>query len=424
MKKTFLPFAFSLLVFFSVFTFLEVSDATALPSWSRKYGMDCATCHAPAVPKLNATGHRFRKMGYRFEHEIGQTPEYKEIGNYISMRGRTRYRYEDPETGDVKSRFEFHDATLFYAGAITKNLTSFFELEWEDSDEINLVAFISWFVGTPERYWTLLAGQFHVLQRVGWAGFDRPIGITSASIFDSRSLTDSTIPFRLRENQKGIEFSYGFNQDARFIAAFTNGINFDGNGNKGSFDDDTDKDFLLAYEQMIGDEGSGFTLFTYRGVFHEEPGTVVGTDATGADIALGKSDDETQFDFWRFGATGAYADEWLDWGITEIIGGYAFSLDELPDDFPITVAGKDDELQGHAFFFELDQHLPHESAMYFRSDFVKPDKDLDFRQRYTFGGVYTVVDYLRLTTEIFFLNEENKKDSDEFGVLAEAMVNF
>ena len=32
--------------------------------FGRKYKMDCSGCHAPAVPRLNAVGYRFRRVGF------------------------------------------------------------------------------------------------------------------------------------------------------------------------------------------------------------------------------------------------------------------------------------------------------------------------------------------------------------------------
>ena len=51
----------------------------AIANWARKYNVDCATCHSPAVPRLNEFGHQFRKMGYRMDTEIqaGKPEAYK-----------------------------------------------------------------------------------------------------------------------------------------------------------------------------------------------------------------------------------------------------------------------------------------------------------------------------------------------------------
>src|SRR3989338_1497164 len=95
------------------------SDAWAIPAWARKYGVSCNVCHRPNVPRLNDYGHRFRKLGYSVPDEVGQQPEYKEIGNFIAMRGRARYELEDFERGQNTSRFKWNDATFFYGGGQT-----------------------------------------------------------------------------------------------------------------------------------------------------------------------------------------------------------------------------------------------------------------------------------------------------------------
>src|SRR5213592_611779 len=72
-------------------------DGLAIANWARKYKVDCATCHEPAVPRLNALGHQFRKMGYRMDTEVGNNakPEaYKELGDWASVRFRTGFNAE------------------------------------------------------------------------------------------------------------------------------------------------------------------------------------------------------------------------------------------------------------------------------------------------------------------------------------------
>src|SRR5207249_8183288 len=63
-------------------------DSFAIANWARKYKVDCVTCHDPAVPRLNALGHQFRKMGYRMDTEVqaGKPEAYKEIGNFLDRK--------------------------------------------------------------------------------------------------------------------------------------------------------------------------------------------------------------------------------------------------------------------------------------------------------------------------------------------------
>src|SRR5437762_13738264 len=156
---------------------LSPGDALGIPNWARKYNVDCATCHSPAVPRLNEFGHQFRKMGYRMDTEIqaGKPEAYKEIGNFLSVRFRTGYaaeRFSDLQTAGngfnsfrTRNGFRAPDVTVFYSGALTKNLSLFTEIEVADVDETELQVFGEWFSGNPDHYFTARIGQMHTLSR-------------------------------------------------------------------------------------------------------------------------------------------------------------------------------------------------------------------------------------------------------------------
>ena len=89
-----------------------------IPAWARRYNVNCSFCHAPAAPRLNATGIRFRWAGYRMPEDIGTQVSVDDVKNYIALRGRVRYVY-DKTNGQPTSTsgFQFSDATLFVAGS-------------------------------------------------------------------------------------------------------------------------------------------------------------------------------------------------------------------------------------------------------------------------------------------------------------------
>ena len=396
-------------VLISVFTLIGVQNCWAIPAWSRKYGTDCSTCHRPNVPRLNVEGHTFRKLGFRFPDEIGKKPNYKEIGEYLSMRIRFRYEHQDADDADTRSRFNLNDATFFYAGPVTENLTGFVEMEWADTDEIELNAYMSWLFGTADRYLSVRGGQMHTLARVGWAGFDRPSGISTTGVLGG-DLTDSPVPFAISQDQQGVELAFGPNRDARVIAQALNGINFEGSGNEGS-DDDTDKDILLAYEHILDKNGSGFTLFGYRGVWHQDPVDLGLTPET-------VQDDDNQFDFYRYGATASILFDIFPAGLSEILGGAMFSRDNIPDNHPINR----DNIKGQAYFAELEQYFSN-ASVFARADFIDPDtQDHDWRNRYTVGAAHMVNNNLRLALELFVQDIEDQHNP--YGGVAEAMINF
>lgn len=370
---------------------LQPRDAEAIPAWARQYNADCGLCHYPAVPRLNATGYRFRWAGFRMPDEFGRDPDVAAVGNYLSARGRGRYAYADSDRTETVSEFQWHDTTLFYAGAITSRLSAFNELEWEAEDEISLVAQLQWLAGRSEHFTTVRVGQFHTLPRVGIGPLDRPTGISTPSIFSER-LTTSPIPFRLSDDQRGIELAH-IMRTSRFALQATNGLDASGSGTAG--DDDTSKDILLVYERLLDETASGLTLLGYRGVWHD-----------------GLTDDD--YTFYRYGGA---VNKVLPGGL-DVLGGYVRSRDDLP-----SAAGPNREAQ--AFFVELQQHLRRPDVTVLgRYDWIDPDRETaqDRRQRQTLGIVKTAERYLRLALE-------GQRSTDRaavtgYAVTAEAMVNF
>lgn len=402
------------LCFLSILIFPQ--KTWAIPAWSRKYSTKCNMCHQPNVPRLNVVGHTFRKLGFRLEDEVGENPDYKEIGEYISIRGRLRYEYENPDNTESSNEFNFHDVTLFYAGPVTKNLTGFFELEVEDEDETKAVAYISWLMGTADRYLNIRAGQFHTITRVGWAGFDRPSGISSSNVFGK--LTSTPVPFKISEDQQGLELALGITGDIRLIGQVLNGVNFEGEGSWTS-DDDKDKDFLLAYEHILDERGSGFTLYGYRGVWHQNPEA---KDENDTDIFPNPNyvnDDENEFEFYRYGATASALFDIFKQGYSEVLGGAILSRDNVPSDHP---TAKND-IDGQAYFVEIEQYFT-DASVFARADLINPDTDNDkWENKYMIGSAYMANDYLRLAGEGFIV-DKGTKGADSVGFVLEAMFNF
>lgn len=389
-------------------------DAWAIPAWARKYGVSCNVCHQPNVPRLGPYGHRFRKLGYRLPEEIGKPTEYKEIGQYISMRGRMRYDYEDFERGRNTSGFRWNDATLFYAGPVTPNLSGFFELEVNESNELESLGQFSWLVGDSDRNMQIRLGQMHTLSRVGWAGFDRPSGINTTQVLGS-TLTTTAVPYTFAKDERGIELTANLNPDIRLVGQFLNGLDTSGSGTSGSRDNDTSKDVLLAYEQMIGNRGSGITGVLYRGTWHQAAGTTVSGTALPDDNAF------TQFNFYRYGLTGSWIFETPFWADhqSEVQGGAIFAHDEGPREYP---GGKPDA-DGQAYYVDVEQYFQ-DASVFGRLDFrnIEVSGGDNWRRRYTLGTAKQVNDYLRLAIEGFVNDAENANDSAGFN--AEAMFNF
>jgi hypothetical protein len=411
-------------------------NAFAIANWARKYGTDCSTCHSPAVPRLNSFGHQFRKMGYRTDTEVGGKQEdYKGARDWLSVRFRTGFAVEHfSDTQKAGNGFNKYrnrngflrpDVTVFYAGALNANLSLFTELEVADIDETEVQVFGQWFSGSPERFWTLRFGQMHTLSRIGWAGFDRPTGISTPDLLSARHLTTSPLSFRIGEDQRGLDFAYNFTPESRIIAGVYNGINQDGAGNEfngaGFGDNDTKKDVLLAYEQMFGE--SGFTLFSYYGTWDQKAGTAydaAGNVTTGPPfLTTADRKDQTEFSFLRLGGTASWVFNIFDpkkVGSSELQGGYLYSKDFYPSALPFL------DRDGHVFWGAVEQRLPHDAAIFYRFDYMTRSQESGGgpRLRHSLGAVYTVRTYLRLAAEAFVYDQ----NSDSCGLQLQGMLNF
>ena len=112
-------------------------SAQAVPAFAHKYEKKCSYCHT-AWPQLNAKGRKFKEMGYRFKSDLrGENKDapYLEgfpIGAIVVSRP-----YDKKSSGD-RELHGVHEAELFIAGAVDKNISTFLELEAEDEADWNV----------------------------------------------------------------------------------------------------------------------------------------------------------------------------------------------------------------------------------------------------------------------------------------------
>lgn len=366
--------------------------AWAIPAWERKYGIECSGCHYPVYPRLNATGQRFRWAGYRMPNEFGKEPDVSNVGHFLAARGTGQFVYDNPENANRTSAFQWDSTTLFFAGAVTEHLSAFNEIEREAANDIGLVAQIQGTFGNPDHFTTVRFGQFHSIYEVGVSGFDRPTGITPPSLF-TEPLTTSGVPYQIALDQRGVEVAHVY-RNSRLLAQILNGIDSTGSGTEG--ENDQDKDLLVAFEQMIDDLASGFTLYGYRGVWHDG----VAPDA---------------FRYYRYGAS---ANKIFPFGF-EALGGYIHSNDDRP-----SALGR--SVQGDSFFAEVQQRFGRvNGAALARYDWIDPDRNTgrDVRSKETLGAVYPFEEHLRLSLE-GSRSKDQETNLTDYQLVAQAMIVF
>ena len=360
---------------------VTVREAEAIPAWARKYNADCAMCHYPVVPRLNSFGHQFRRAGYRTPDEFNKEQDVSKVGDFLSVRARAQFGYENKEGAIERSEFTLNDATFFYAGALTKNISTFVESEIKSTGDIELVGQIQGVFGSSDRYVSIRAGQMHPLQRMGFGGFDRPSGISTNPLHSTTLTRVGTISganFALNRDQKGIEVAYVQGR-ARLLAQVLNGMNTGGSGTANKGDIDSQKDYLVAYEHILDDIASGFTLFYYRGTYHQ----------TATSSAINQ-----RFDYSRFGVNANKIFP-VSFGFFELQGGFIRSYDNVPSS-----VGTD--VEGNAFYVESQQVLKDTWLTFFeRYALIEQDvaRKNTRRQDYTLGTVMPVQTWLRAAAE-------------------------
>ena len=382
------------------------STGHAIPAWARKYNVSCSHCHAPAVPRLNALGIRFRWAGYRMPEEIGEVAKVEKIQDYISIRGRVQYAYEKPEDKPVStSAFQFSDATFFYSGPFGKNYGAFFELEREPNGEMGLQAHIDAAWGKEKSYGGFKVGYMHWLQRDGVAGFDRPTGLRTPTPHGS-ALTAKGIPFSFSPDQFGLELYYALGRN-RISGQVLNGVNRTGGG--GGADVDTKKDFVLTDQFLFDEAGSGVTAVGYYG-------TLVGADPLAKDATS---------HFWRVALS---ANKFIK--RFEMLAGVVLGQDT---DLPVVTGGafpkgtvKALGYYGYAGYSILPKGASNALTVYTRYETIDPDTDVDTnsKSRFIFGGVLPILrpEHLRLAAE--YAKDSPQTGTGKSAFTLELMVNF
>jgi len=396
--------------------------SSAIPAWTRKYGAGCNLCHYPNVPRLNSYGERFRRAGFRTEQEIDKSQEITKVGDFLSVRGRARYQANFLDHVDDSNEFRLNDVTFFYAGALSPHFSAFTETEVGQDGDVEVLATAHGIYGEWGNFATIRVGQMHTLTRTGFGGLDRPSGISAPAVLTSRL---GGVPFRLSEDQRGVEVAYVY-QDSRIYAQLLNGVNVVngvGRGRHGS-DADQDKDYLFAFEQIVDDIASGFTLFGYRGTVHFDP--ISGNFASGP---------ANRFNFWRYGATGNKVIEIGPVNL-DILAGYVRSEDEVNS---VSAMNGGRDISGNAFFAGLEWYFKdYEFTLFQRYDHINPKvgHSDDETKIGTIGVVAPVEEYLRVALEGSIVNEEPRvsgfpprvsgfpKDTNDYQVLGEVMFNF
>jgi len=150
-------YALLAIMFFSIFSVVNVKDAEAVPAFARKYVVVCNACHT-RQPRLNPYGQRFMENGYqlpgtadggrREKHLLGDQANgvsLDDVSNYLAVRLRADIQKANyrSQTGAMRELNVDRDAAeivvpgtinLFFAGTAARDISFFFEAEYDSQD--------------------------------------------------------------------------------------------------------------------------------------------------------------------------------------------------------------------------------------------------------------------------------------------------
>ena len=372
-NKTSKVSAAAMLVAATIALFFTPQRAGAIPAYSNRTGLPCASCHDTTYARLTKTGWIFRRLGYRLPAEMDtrfQTISQKKeeeshygIDDTLSIMARMRHDSIDRDGAKKFSQFYVNNIIGFLSGPVGKGWGYFLEpvflehaptfvkvdnrFELPESEFEMEFATVKLYSGKPDRFFSAKLGQFGFGGIDGFAGNDRPIATGRPQMF-----TSTFNAFSQDATQVGgdVGFTAGANH---FGFAALNGVNFEGKGDEGRPTNDVD--CFLQGIHWFDNEGSSVQLLYYKGKTPlDDAGTV--TDDFHRIYALAN---------WRKTLSG-------DRGFNLVAGSMTGTHDRFSGQVGSPVkAGKFDVASG---FAELDYELKPGTAFYGRFDALHSDE--------------------------------------------------
>ena len=274
---------------FFIVTVAPVQEAEAMSQFSRKYKVDCSTCHI-AFPRLSYFGELFLRNGFQWpgekpdgdkkgKEEISENLVMDEVGNWLGARVvLTPLEYKtnaQTRNQDLEDTFNVGNANffnLFLAGSIFKNVSVFIESEFT-TDAVETEFFHLIF---SNLWGTLVNFQVGIINPSEFASVSdgKRIFLKSdiLNLKSSGGAGESSV--NVRQSRPGIQY-YGYKGPFVLFAGIDNG----------SDPTDTDKDknlwggLRLEIPQLSKSyfEGSSVTYMYYTG-----QDTVGGVGAAGS----------------------------------------------------------------------------------------------------------------------------------------------
>lgn len=221
----------------AAFLFTSVQTAEAVSQFSRKYEVECNTCHT-VFPRLNYFGERFMLNGFQWpggkadgdkqgKKELSEDLFIDQVGNWLG--GRISLRAANFKTNDLAKNGTLSDSVnlgnpnwlqFFVAGSIFKDVAIFIEQEFEDTDSK-----FSWFhLFFTNLYGTYVNFQVGKLSPVDFTPFSDRLRIWQKSevlnVKSSGGGLENSV--NIRQSRPGIQY-YGYSGPVVWFAGADNG---------------------------------------------------------------------------------------------------------------------------------------------------------------------------------------------------------
>ncbi len=226
-------------------TLLSVLPGSAVPMWSRRYGVPCTACHAYPSLQLNANGLDFFRRGHRFQ---GDTTD-KDLTHLISAHGEWEQDYAQGQS----TAFTQPELHLHAGGAFSDHFSTYADANVNSDFESLYLQYTSSGDGS---YFTARAGKISPTIIRDYANGIMAAASTPLIITDPTLGSDPFTPAR---------DSYGVDVAGRIHSFFLEGGVVNGDEAPGQASVNNHKDVYASAEAALPDGISGVGLYYYRG---------------------------------------------------------------------------------------------------------------------------------------------------------------
>jgi hypothetical protein len=220
--------------------------ALAVPMWSRRYGMECSTCHSFPSLQLTGTGLDFFRRGHRFESDSAGTA----FPNFISAHGEWNWELQQHEP----TAFPAPELHLHVGGAVSRLFSAYADANVNEDFEVLYLQLTKSF--RDESYFTARQGKLtpRIIREYAnglMASASRPLIITDATLGEN-----VFTPAR---------DSFGADVAGRWKVFFAETGVLNGEEDPGQVLVGNHKDVYGTLELNAADDPSGVGLYYYQG---------------------------------------------------------------------------------------------------------------------------------------------------------------